>query len=95
MAQRGPFLFEKNYTSKKENSCTVEKENYWILRIVVVSSCQKLDIILENKVIQKLMLSIKFQKQKNALLNLHSSMKKDLESFGWFGGHWDILWFFL
>ena len=30
---------------------TVVKWNYWILRIGVVASCQKLGIILENKVI--------------------------------------------
>ena len=52
---------------------TVVKWNYWILRIGVVASCQKLGIILEKKVIQKLMLS------KNVLLNSYSSMKKN----GW------------
>ena len=36
---------------------TAVKWNYWILRIGVVASCQKLGIILENKVILKLMLS--------------------------------------
>ena len=34
------------------------KVNHWILRIGVVASCQKLGIILENKVIQRFTLSI-------------------------------------
>ena len=40
----------------------IPKGNYWILRIGVVVICQKLGNILKNKVIQKLMVSKKWQK---------------------------------
>ena len=43
------------------------KGNHWILRIGVVASCQKLGIILENKVILKLMLSKNVNNKKCAL----------------------------
>ena len=51
------------------------KGNYWILRIGVVASCQKLGIILvikwfKNWYYQKISIT------KNVLLNLYSSMKK-------------------
>ena len=61
---------------------TVVKWNFWILRIGVLASCQKLSINLENKVIYKLMLS-KNVNNKNMLLNSYSSIQKT-ESFGWF-----------
>ena len=48
--------------------------NYWILRIGV-ASCQILGIIIKNKGILKLMLSININK-KNVLLRLYSSMKQ-------------------
>ena len=79
----------------------IPKGNDWILRIGVVASCQKLGIILENKVIKKLMLS-KMSITKNVLLNWYSSMKKklrkirmifDIENWLWksnFGTFWQL-----
>ena len=68
----------------------IHKGNHWILKIGLVASCQKLGIILENKVIWKLMLSKKVN-NKNVLLNSYSSVKKirkipmifDIENLLW------------
>ena len=56
----------------------IHKVNHWILKIGLVASCQILGIILENKVIWKLMLSKKVN-NKNVLLNSYSSVKKNLK----------------
>ena len=49
----------EGYKIRKDFSLkiNINKGNHWLLRIGVVTSCQKLSIILENKVNWKLMLS--------------------------------------
>ena len=70
------------------------KGNYWILRIGLMERCQKLDIILQSKVISKLMLS-KNVNNKNVLLNWYSSMKKiekDSDNFWHWKSNFGTFW---
>ena len=76
---REGYKIRKVFGSKS----TVGKWNYWILRIGVVGSCQKLGIISENKVVNKLCYQ-KMSITKNLLLNWYFLMKKKWERFGWF-----------
>ena len=59
----------------KNQLLSIEIIEFWELEYVV-ASCQKLGIILENKVILKLILS-KNVSNKNILLNSYCSMKKN------------------
>ena len=56
---------------QKKNQHT-PKGNIWILKTGVMGRCQKLDIILENKVIQKLKLEKNVFFTKKGLLNWYS-----------------------
>ena len=78
---------------------TVVKRNYWILRIEVVASCQKVGIILENKVILKLLLSKNVNNKKCATKFVFFNGKKiskiwmifDIDNWLWksdFGTFW-------
>ena len=59
----------------------IPKGNYWILQIGLLARCQKLGIILENKVIKKLMLSKNVNNKKCAPKLVFFNKNQDSDDF--------------
>ena len=86
MANTGCQFFKRGIQNWKDFCLKINIPigNDWILRIGKVASCQKLGIILEKKVISKLMLSKNVNNKKCAPKLIFFNEKKNWEWFGRF-----------